>query len=85
MTEIAVSHKYFSVTASEQGWTYVTERSQLGGVGDTLPSFLRVFSQHTSRMFGPALPVTMEGQLVAYRYHHADGQDPPCEVMVLNV
>lgn len=37
MTEIAVSHKYFSVTASEQGWMFVTERSQLGEWGIPFP------------------------------------------------
>ncbi len=85
MTEIAVSHKLFSVSTNhDNGWVLVTERATLGGIGDTIPPFLRVLGPCSSRMFGPALPVTFGGDLVAYRYRQLDEQQPSCELMVIN-
>lgn len=86
MTEISISSKLFAVTTNhDQGWVYFAERSQLGVMGGIIPPFIRVLGNGSSRMFGPAVAVTMGGQLVAYRYHQAQEQSPSCEVMVLNV
>lgn len=84
MTEIAVSHKLFTVSTNhDQGWVLVMERTMLGGMGDTIPEYMRVLGPNNSRMFGPASPVIFGGQLVAYRYHQVDSLQPSCELMVI--